>query len=761
MYRIRTAAVLGAGTMGSQIAAHLSNAGLPVLLLDLDAATAAEGLRRATRLKPDPFFTPQGLDRISLGSFSGDLPRLKDYDWIIEAVVEQLDIKQKLVGDVERHRNPKAIVSSNTSGIPIGSIAEGRSDEFRRHWLGTHFFNPPRYLRLLEIIPTPDTDPSVVDAIRDFAEVSLGKGVVIAKDSPSFIGNRIGLHGVTSALRLLSNGTFSVEEIDAMSGPIIGRPKSATCRTMDIAGLDVLAHVATNLTERLTREDERAAFELPPLLTELVARGWVGEKSGQGLYKKVRTATGKDILTLDPSTMEYRERIPARLPSLESARTIPDLPERLRKLFLASDQVGEFLRTTLGATLVYAAEVAPEIAHSIDDIDRAMRWGFGWELGPFEIWDAIGVDAVLDACDIADPPRLVRDLGPSRRFREEANVKPGRPDVRLLGASKRARPVVAQNPGASLVDLGDGVLAVEFHSKMNAIGADTVEMLTAGISKAEQQFEALVVGSEAEHFSAGANLLWVLLEAQEENWDDLDLMVRQFQNVVVSLRYATIPVVAAPAGLALGGGCEITLHTDRVQAAAETYMGQVEVGVGLIPAGGGTKELLARAMDAKPRGATDALPYVREVFELIGLGKVSTSAPDARRLGLLRDDDHITMNRELVIANAKTRALRLVSDGYQPPSRRQAIPVGGDDIRAALELGVHLARRGGHISEHDATIGRLLARVLAGGQVPHTTTVTEQYLLDLEREAFLSLCGEYKTQERISHTLKTGKTLRN
>ena len=766
---IHSAAVLGAGTMGAQIAAHLANTGLPVLLLDLDRETAAEGLRRAQKLRPDPFFTRDAVHLISLGGFDADLSRLNGSDWIIEAVVERLDIKQQLMARVEQHRSSESIVSSNTSGIPIASIAKGRSQEFRKHWLGTHFFNPPRYLPLLEVIPTPDTATAVVETIRHFGDHSLGKGVVIAKDTPNFIGNRIGLYGVMRALEILTSGQFTIAEIDAMTGPTIGRPKSATFRTMDIAGIDVLAHVVRNLAVQIENDDERAAFALPQLVDDLVERGWVGEKSGQGFYKKERTPDGSRILELDPKTMTYGAREASRLPALETARTIDDLKERVRTLFVGVDPVGEFLRATLGKTLVYAAEVAPHIAHSIDDVDRAMRWGYGWELGPFELWDAIGVDVVLEACDVMDPPQLVLDLkygspeadgtATPRRFRE-GQVPPAGADLLILKQAKEARPVVKQNPGASLIDIGDGVLAVEFHSKMNAIGGDTIDMLKAGVAEAVQKFEALVVGTEAPAFSAGANLMLVLLEAQEENWDEIDLMVRSFQSAVVGLRYAGVPVVVAPAGLTLGAGCEVTLHADRVQASAETYMGQVEVGVGLVPAGGGTKELLARSMDQKPSNVEDPLPFVRRAFELIGFAKVSTSGPDAKQLGLLRDIDSITMNRERVIGDAKTRALELARTGYQPP-RRATIPVGGDSVCAGLELGVHIAWRGGYISDHDALIGRKLARILSGGDVPHLTTVTEQHLLDLEREAFLSLCGEPKTLERISHTLKTGKTLRN
>ena len=771
MTNIHSAAVLGAGTMGSQIAAHLANAGVAVLLLDLDTKTAAAGLKRAQQLRPDPFFARQALDRISLGGFDTDLPKVSTSDWIIEAVVERLDIKQELMARVEPHRGTRAIVSSNTSGIPLASIAEGRSDEFRSHWLGTHFFNPPRYLHLLEVIPTEATQQSVVDLIGRFADHALGKGVVIAKDTPSFIANRIGLYGVMRALELLATGDFTIEEIDAISGPAIGRPKSATFRTTDIAGIDVLAHVARDLSQRLEKEDEQRQFTIPPLVEELLERRWLGEKVGQGFYKKERTPQGSRILTLDPSTMDYRERQSPQLASLDASKSTEDLQERLRSLFLGTDRVGDFLRATLGRTLLYAAEVTPGIAHSVDDVDRAMRWGYGWELGPFEMWDAIGVETILEACAVKESPPLVRDLaaiapaGPPgartvKRFRPSL-VPPAGPDLQVLRCAKEQRAPVRQNAGASLVDLGDGVLAVEFHSKMNSIGADTVEMLRLGVAEAELNFDALVVGNDAPAFSAGANLLLVLLEAQEENWDEIDLMVRTFQSTVIDLRYSGVPTIVAPAGLTLGGGCEVALHGDRVQAAAETYMGLVEVGVGLVPAGGGTKELLVRNMDRMPTRSVDPLPYVRQAFELIGLAQVSTSAPDAKRLGLLRDVDGFTMNRERLMSDAKTRALALARAGYQPPQPRHDIPVEGDGVRASLELGIHLAWRAGQINDHDALIGRKLASILAGGRLPHPTRVTEQYLLDLEREAFLSLCGEAKTQERMAYTLKTGKTLRN
>jgi 3-hydroxyacyl-CoA dehydrogenase len=763
MTSIHRVAVLGAGTMGSQIAAHCANAGLSVLLLDLDRPTAERGLERARTLKPDPFFTPDAVQRIAVGGFDTDLGQLATCDWIVEAIVERLDAKRALLAQVDGVRGAEAIVSTNTSGLSIAALAEGRSDSFRRQFLGTHFFNPPRYLHLLEIVPGPETDPAVLAAMSSFADRRLGKGVVVAKDTPNFIANHIGLYGVLRIFEVLATGQFSIEEIDAMTGPAIGRPKSATFRTLDLAGLDVLADVARNLTARPhPAVPDPGAFRLPGLVEELVRRGWVGEKAGRGFYRRERRGDGSEILVLDPATMEYRPPQPVKLPSLEAARSVDDPAERIRTLFLGRDRVGEFLRATLGRTLIYAARVAPDIAHSIDDVDRAMRWGFNWELGPFETWDAIGVQELLEACQVASPPPLVQEVldRGANRFRE-APLPPAAPDLMILSAARARGGVLRRNPGASLVDLGDGVLAVALHSKMNTIGADTVEMLHAGVKEASRQFAALVVATEAANFSAGANLMLLLLEAQEGNWDEIDRMVRAFQQVNLALRYADVPVVVAPAGVCLAGGCEIALHADRVQAAAEAYLGLVEVGVGLIPAGGGCKEMLARAMEAIPADTSvDPFPYVQRAFETIALAKVSTSAPDARRLGYLREVDGITMNTERLVSDAKALALARVREGYQPPPRRHIL-VGGEPLGAALKLGVHLAWRAGRISDHDALVGRKLAWVMSGGGLPHATRVDEQYVLDLEREAFVSLCGEPKTRERMAYTLKTGKPLRN
>jgi 3-hydroxyacyl-CoA dehydrogenase len=756
--------------MGAQIAAHFANAGVPALLLDLTAQAAADGLKRARSLKPDPFFTPDTWKLVTTASLDDGLPRLNTVDWVLEAVVELADVKRELLAKIDAARRPGSIVSSNTSGIPLASLADGRSDDFRRHWLGTHFFNPPRYLHLLEIIPTPETSPDVVEAVSRFADRTLGKGVVVAKDSPGFIGNRLALHGVVRTLAKVASGEFTIEEVDAITGPALGRPNSATFRTVDLAGLDILNHVVTNLHERLPDDGSRAAFVPPDLVERMLARGMTGEKAGAGFYKRVKGSGGEsEILTLDPQTLEYRPRQSPRLPSLENARTIADPRARVRTLFSGSDRVGAFLQDTLAPTLVYAAHVAPDIAHGTDAVDRVMRWGFGWELGPFELADAIGLDKVLEAAHRASPdlaavgvPALWREsLAAGANALRKSDVPPAAPDLEILRAARDRSRVVKKNVGASLVDLGDGVLCVEFHSKMNTIGGDTLEMLHAGVREASRNFVALVVGNEGTHFSAGANIMLVLLEAQEENWDEIDLMIHGFQQATMALRYADIPVVVAPAGLTLGGGCEVALHGDRVQSAAEAYIGLVEVGVGLIPAGGGTKEMVARAAESMPAGSTDYLPPIQRAFEAIGFARTSTSAAEAHRLGYLREVDGVTMNRERLVSDAKAVALQRAADGYRPPQPRLAIPVGGESVAAGLKLGVHLAWRAGRISDHDALIGRTLAHIMAGGALPHPTTVTEQYLLDLEREAFLRLVGEAKTRDRIQHTLKTGKPLRN
>ncbi len=792
MRPIRSTAVLGAGAMGAQIAAHFANAGLPVLLLDVTPKAAADGRDRLRTLKPDPLFTPDTIGLIRTAGFEA-LNAAAAADWIVEAVVEDLSIKQELLAKLEPHLSADTIVSSNTSGIPLASIAEGRSDAFRRRWLGTHFFNPPRYLRLVEVIPTSETDPDVAVRLVEFLDHRLGKGIVVARDTPGFIANRIGIFGALRLIEAVASGEYTIEEVDAITGPLLGRPKSATFRTLDIAGLDVFARVCDDLARRLASDEERRRFATPDLVRRMIAAGLLGAKTNAGFYKRAASANasspkvtpdGKsEILTLDVARMMsadlsavtsasadlstvasakvdlYVAARPSKLPGVETAGSIADLEKRLRTIFVAKDRMGALVRRVLGETLLYAARVAPDVAHSIDDVDRAMRWGFGWELGPFQTWDAIGIKIILETCGVSEPPPIVRDLLAAGRTRFRDEPLPPQPGLVILRSVKERTTVVKTNAGASLVDLGDGVLCVEFHSKMNALGGDAIEMLQSGVREAAANSTALVVGNDAEHFSAGANLMLLLLEAQEGNWDEVDVMVRSFQSATMALKTSAVPVVAAPAGLALGGGCEVCLHTDRVQAAAETYIGLVEVGVGLVPAGGGTKEMLLRAVDQA--GAADSGEAVQSAFMTIAFARVSTSGADARGLGYLRAVDGVTMNRDRVLADAKSVALRRAREGYQPPVPRPAVPVGGADRFAVLALGVHLAHRAGRISDHDALIGRKLAWILAGGDIPHRTTVSETHLLDLEREVFLSLCGEQKTLERIGYTLKTGKTLRN
>lgn len=758
--------------MGSQIAAHCANAGVPTLLLDVTDEAAREGFTRARALKPDPLFTPAAAALVATGGFDRDLGRLAGQDWIIEAIVERLDAKRTLIDKVAAHRGPGTVVSSNTSGLSITELAAGRTDEFRRHFLGTHFFNPPRYLALLEVVPAADTDPAVVERVSTFAELRLGKNVVVARDTPNFIANRVAFYGLLRVFEMLADRRYTVEEVDALTGGLLGRPPSATCRTADLVGLDVVAHVAGNLAGRAGAD----AFRLPPFVDEMVRRGWIGEKAGRGFYERRKGPGGQtDIYALDPVAMDYRPPSKPAIPALDTARAVDDLRERIRALFHGTERAGEFLRATLAPMLVYTARVAPDIASTIDDVDRAMRWGFGWELGPFELWDAIGLREVLAATPVAPgipaapsppgaveaPPLARQALDRGRNTFRDGPLPPARPEFEILRGARERQRVVKRNAGASLIDLGDGVLAVEFHSKMNAIGTDAVQMLQAGVAEAGRNFAALVVGNDAPNFSAGANLLLLLMEAQEGNWDEIDLMIRAFQGATLGLRYADVPVVAAPAGLALGGGCEVLLHADRVQAAAEAYIGLVEVGVGLIPAAGGTKEMLLRAVSHLPTPRADSLPFVQRAFETIGFAKVSTSAAHARDIGYLREVDAVSMNRSRLVHDAKMLALERVRQGYSTPVPPTAIPVGGEGLLAALHLGVHLAWRGGRISDHDAVVARKLAHVLAGGALPHATLVSEAYLLDLEREAFLSLCGERKTLERIQYTLKTGKPLRN
>jgi 3-hydroxyacyl-CoA dehydrogenase len=801
--RIERAAVLGAGTMGARIAAHFANAGLPCLLLDIVPKDAASGDRNklvtagidaAKKSKPASFFTSALASKISIGNFEDDLARVADADWIIEVVAENLEIKRSLLAKVAAVRKPGSIVTTNTSGLPVHSIAEGLPEEFQQHWAGTHFFNPPRYLKLVEVIPGPKTGPDVLQTLADFCDRRLGKGVVFAKDTPNFIANRIGTYSMLNALRLMEKLGMTVEEVDACTGPAVGWPKSATFRTADIVGLDVLMHVVRNIYETAPNDESREAYKVPAFVEEMAKRKWLGDKTGQGFYKPVKGGQGeKEILTLDLNTMEYRPRQKARFASIEAGKSIDGTQERLRTLVAPTfegqkgDKAQQFIWGGLSEMCLYAGRRMPEISGHIVDVDRAMRWGFGWELGPFQTVDALGLQAFVEQVKKegrALPPIFEKALSAGRKsFYESEKTSTLVFDLASGGAQKVEDPAgiiilqslkdagreVERNSGASLIDLGDGVVCCEFHSKMNAIGADLIAMIHKGIKRLEGDFDAMVIANQAANFSVGANLMLVLVGAQEQEWDDLHMAVKQFQNVNLAIKYAPKPVVSAPQGMALGGGCEISLHAAKINAAAEAYIGLVETGVGLIPGGGGTKEMLIRANENAASGEDlDLFHTLRPVFENIAMAKVGTSAEESRELGYLRCGDSVSMNRERLVADAKQTALAMVRSGWKPaaPSWQEGaqttqIKVLGESFLSAAKMVIHLMVRGGYASDYDAHVARKLANILAGGALSAPQKVSEQYLLDLEREAFVSLLGEKKTQERIAHTLKTGKPLRN
>jgi 3-hydroxyacyl-CoA dehydrogenase len=804
--RIERAAVLGAGTMGARIAAHLANAGIPCYLLDIvpTSLTPSEqskgltlespavrnrivvaGFEAARKSRPAAFFTPDNARLVTPGNLEDNIAWCGQVDWIIEAVAENLEIKRSLFSRVEAVRKPGTIVTSNTSGLPIHLIAEGRSEDFQQHWAGTHFFNPPRYMKLVELIPGPKTLPEVLQSLDEICDLRLGKGVVPAKDTPNFIANRIGTFSMLNAVRQMLALEMTIEEVDACTGPAIGQPKSATFRTADLVGLDILVHVIRNIYENATSDGSRDIYKVPPFMEEMLKRGWLGDKTGGGFYKKVKKGGDSEILTLDWQKMEYRPRLKAKFPSIEAGKAIEDTRDRLRALLAPAldgkggDKANRFLWSSLSQTCLYAARLMPEISHNVVDLDRAARWGFAWELGPFEVWDAVGVERMAKALerDGQELPPLVRKVldSPSKSFyqSEKGTTRyfdlksqalqpvPEPPGIIILKSLKDRSGVVQKNAGASLIDLGDGVVCCEFHSKMNSIGGDLVAMIHAGIARLSSDFDAMVIGNQASNFSVGANLMLVLISAQEGEWDDIHMAVRQFQRVNMAIKYAPRPIVAAPQGMALGGGCEVPLHAARIHAAAETYMGLVETGVGLIPGGGGTKEMLIRANEHSAGGEDlDLFHALKPVFQNIAMAQVSTSGEEARTLGFLRPSDLIAMNRDRQIADAKQTALALLRAGYHPPAPAQ-IRVLGEEFLTGAKLAIHMMIRGGYASEYDGVVGRKLGNILAGGAITAPQLVPEQYVLDLEREAFVSLCGERKTQERIAHTLKTGKPLRN
>jgi 3-hydroxyacyl-CoA dehydrogenase len=808
---IEKVVVLGAGTMGARIAAHVANAGVWCALLDIapkDLTPGEQkrglklespevrnrivraGLAAAVKSRPAALFTRGRESRIVTGNFEDDLKLCAEADWILEVVAENLEIKRALLSRIAQVRKPGTIVTTNTSGLPVHSIAEGMPAEWQEHWAGTHFFNPPRYLKLVEIIPGASTRPDVLEALTSFCDHKLGKGVVVAKDTPNFIGNRVGTFSMLNAIRLMNELGMTYEEVDACTGPALGWPKSATFRLADIVGIDVLLHVIRNIYENIPNDESREIYRVPALIEEMAKRGWIGDKTGSGFYKRVKKPGGEsEILTLDPLKMVYRPQQKARFASIEAGKAVEGTRERLKMLVAPllegkeGDKAQKFIWGVLSGMCLYAARRVPEISDSIVDVDRAMRWGFGWELGPFEVWDAIGVEPMARQSEKEGqslPPLVTSVLSSGKKaFYQSAQgetsyfdfaAKAYRPvpqsaGITILKSLKDRGKEIEKNSGASLIDLGDGVVCCEFHAKMNAIGGDLLSMIHKGLARLRGDFDAMVIANQAENFSAGANLMLIMMTAQEQEWDDLHLMVRQFQNTTLAIKHSPKPVVVAPQGLALGGGCEVVLHGTRVHAAAEAYMGLVETGVGLIPAGGGTKEMIIRANErAEGEEDLDLFHALKPVFENIAMAKVSTSGEEARELGYLRRADLVAMNPDRLVADAKETALGLVRSEWRqtaPEPNEPSIRVLGQEFSAAAKLAVYMMLGGGYISEYDALVARKLGNILAGGALTSAQLVSEQYLLDLEREAFVSLCGERKTQERIAHTLKTGKPLRN
>lgn len=790
--QIKKAAVLGAGVMGSGIAAVLANAGVPTLLLDMvpggltgdESGLTPKNIRERNRIaetsrknllkqKPTPLTAPENLMLIEAGNVEDDLHKLKDVDWIIEAVVENLPVKKALFARVDQYRKPGSIVSSNTSGLSVEAMAEGRSEDFKKHFLGVHFFNPPRYLKLLEVIPTQHTRRDVVEFVKSFAADRLGKGVVEAKDTPNFIANRIGTYGLMITVREMLEGRYGVGEIDSVTGPLIGRPKSATFRTLDVVGLDTFVHVIRNMYDR-TEGKEREVFKIPSFMEEMLEKGWLGSKTGRGFYQKKDGA----ILELDPVTMDYVPRRKLQAPSIELAKQAKGRAAKLQTLLYANDRAGKLLWKITSPVLVYAANLLGVIADTIDSIDRAMKWGFGWEMGPFELWDAIGVDKAVQKmkADGMEVPAWVEEMlsrGHVSFYKEdpsgnlscyhngEYRMIRDHPKVIHIHKLKKQNGFIFGNSGASLVDMGDGVALLEIHSKNNAIGPDVIRMIENAIDEVEKNYKGLVIGSRGKNFSVGANLALILMEAQNEDVFTLDMFVRRFQQMVMKIKYSSKPVVAAPFGMTLGGGAEICLAADKIRAGSETYMGLVETGVGLIPGGAGTMHLYMKHLKNLPQGVEfDLQKVANKVFETIALAKVSSSAVEARKYHFLDGNDGICANEDYLLYEAKQDVLALYEQGYRPPIKKK-VPVTGEPGYATLLVAAQSMYRSGYISEHDVEIGKKLAYVLSGGKLPYGTEVDEEYLLGLEREAFLSLVREQKSQQRMQHMLVKGKPLRN
>ncbi|MFC3783143.1 3-hydroxyacyl-CoA dehydrogenase/enoyl-CoA hydratase family protein [Bacillus chungangensis] len=787
------AAVIGSGVMGSGIAAHLANIGIPTLLLDIvpTALTDEEktkgftlkdkevrnrlgnaALKKLFKQKPAPLTKKENAAFIQVGNLEDDAEKLSACDWIIEVVVEELSVKKSIFSLVDKYRKQGSIVSSNTSGISVEAMAEGRSEDFQKHFLGTHFFNPPRYLKLLEVIPTKQTDPKVLAFMQEFGENVLGKGVVLAKDTPNFIANRIGTYGLLVTLQEMISGGFSVGELDSVTGTLIGRPKSATFRTLDVVGLDTFVHVANNVYEKVTGK-EKAMFEVPVFMKKMLENGWLGSKSGQGFYLK----KGKEILELNPDTLTYEERKKLKTPALEMAKQEKGPARKMKALIYQGDRAGKLLWNIHAPVLAYAAQLTGEIADDIVAIDQAMKWGFGWKLGPFEIWDAIGVEKAVEKMtkENIEVPAWVQDMlekGNTSFYREvngdtyyyhKGEYKKRSENARVIDLKrlKKQGKLMKQNTGASLIDIGDGVALLEFHSANNAIGLDILQMINFAVDEVGQHFKGLVIGNQGTNFCVGANLALILMEAQDDNLFEIDMVVRQFQQAMMKIKYSQKPVVTAPFQMTLGGGAEVCLPSAHIQATMETYMGLVETGVGLIPGGGGNKELYLKHLRTMPHGVKfDLQEVANKVFETIAMAKVSTSGEEARINNFLHEADGISVNPDHQLYDAKQAVLALYERGYKPPIREK-VPVVGETGYATLLLGAQAMHLSGYISEHDLKIAKKLAYVIAGGRVPFGTLVDEQYLLDLEREAFLSLVAEPKSQQRMQHMLLKGKPLRN
>ncbi len=791
--KIKKAAVLGSGVMGSGIAAHLANVGIPTILLDIVPSKLSEvekkqgltledqsvrnrmgqtALLQLLKQKPAPLTSRKNLELIEVGNLEDDLERLKEVDWIIEVVVENLMVKRDVLEKVDQFRKPDSIISSNTSGISIEAMVLGRSEDFQKHFLGTHFFNPPRYLKLLEIIPTKATSPEVLAFMRSFGENVLGKGVVIAKDTPNFIANRIGTYGLLVTVREMLKNGYTVGEVDSLTGPLIGRPKSATFRTLDVVGLDTFIHVAKNVFDGVKGEEQKR-FIIPDFMNKMLEKGWLGSKSGQGFFSK----KGKDILELNPTTLQYEERRKLSAPSIDKAKQTKGFANKMKVLLYSDDRAGDFLWNTLSPVLVYAAELLGHIANDIVEIDRAMKWGFGWSVGPFELWDIIGVEksVVRMEQEGIHIPAWIKDFiaeGNTTFYIEENKVTfyydQGRykrllesPKIIHVNAIKKQKGEIKKNNGASLIDIGDGVALLEFTSPNNAIGLDILQMIHAAVDEVEANYKGLVIGNNGKNFCVGANLAMMLMEAQDDNIFELDFIIRQFQRAMLKIKYSAVPVVVAPYNMTLGGGAEVALAAARIQATTETYMGLVETGVGLIPGGGGAKELYAKILNSLPKGVPyDLQQIANHVFETVALAKVSTSAVEAREYHFLNDLDRISVNQDHQLYDAKQTVLSLHEQGYIAPIPAKT-PVVGESGYATLLIGAEGMRLSGYLSEHDMMIAKELAYVLAGGAVPFGTEVDEQYLLNLEREAFLRLISTPKSQQRMQYMLMNRKPLRN